>query len=68
MDNVINEYTEREKVLAQYRELQAAAYQRRLKAALTKTTAKSAKDMAFLLFCLALGAAIIWVGSRIWMG
>jgi len=68
MANAINDFTERDKVIAQYRELQAAAYQRRVNAALAKTTSKMLKDIAFLFFCLALVAAMGWVLWGTWIG
>lgn len=68
MVNATHDYTERDRVLEQYRKLQAAAYQRRINAALGKTTAKAAKDMALLIFLGALVSAMGWVAYEIWTG
>lgn len=68
MVNATQDYTERDKVVSQYRALEAAAYNRRIKAALVKTTSKMIKDMVFLFFCLGLVAAVVWVVCGIWIG
>jgi hypothetical protein len=68
MVNAAHDFTEHDKVVRQYRELQAAAYNRRIKAALVKTTAKMVKDIAFLILCLGLVGAMTWIMYSIWIG